>query len=159
MAGFGFGELDQQLPHRGVARVFRRLAVIALGLEFHVLGELAHLLQPERAHQPQRLLGMQEALDVLAADQRQIFAEFLAVEVVEHGAVVHLLFGHLVEHLGGGGELLAQAFGEAAVDAAVLFLVGDGERQHFLLGQVGKFFHEECLSGRRRANAHILELF
>ena len=141
VAGFGFGEFDQQLPHRGVARGFRRLAVVALGLEFHVLGELAHVLEAERARQPQRLLGMQKALHVLAADQRQIFAEFLAVEVVEHGAVVHLLLGHLVEDLGRGGELLAQAFGEAAIDAAVLFLIGDGQRQHFLLGQVGKLFH------------------
>ena len=76
---------------------------------------------------------MQKALHVLAADQRQIFAEFFAVEVVEHGAVMHFFLGHLVEHLGRGGELLAQALGEAAVDAAVLFLVGDGEGQHFLL--------------------------
>ena len=141
MPGLGFRELDQQFAHGGVARVLRRLAVIALGLVFHVLGEFAHFFQAERPHQPERGLVVDEALDVLAADQRQIFAEFLPVEVVQHGAVVHLLVGHLVEHLGGGGELLAQAFGKAAVDAAVLLLVGDGERQHFLLGQVGKFLH------------------
>ena len=102
---------------------------------------------------------MDEALDVLAADQRQIFAEFLPVEVVEHGAVVHLLLGHLVEHLGGGGELLAQALGEAAVDAAVLFLVGDGERQHFLLGQIGKSFHGAPLKSSAGGRFDILELF
>ena len=39
------------------------------------------------------------------------------------------------------GKLLAQALGEAAIDAAVLFFIGDGERQHFLFGQVGKSFH------------------
>ena len=142
VAGFRFGKFDQQLPHRGVARAFGGLAVIALGLEFHVLGELAHVLEPERARQPRGLLGMQEALHVLAADQRQIFAELLAVEVEQHGAVVHLFLGHLVEYFRRGGERLAQAFGEATVDAAVLFLVGDGQRQHFLLGQVGKSFHE-----------------
>ncbi len=86
-------------------------------------------------------------LHVLAADQRQVFAEFLPVEV--DTACVRwrdLLVRHLVEHLGGGGKLLAQAFGEAAVDAAVLLLVGDGEREDFLLGQVGKAFHGRSLS-------------
>ena len=141
MAGFGFREFDQQLAHRGIARRFGRLAIEALGLEFHVLGELAHLLEPERPHQPERLLRLDEALHVLATDQRQIVAEFLAVEVEQHGAVVHFLFRHLVEYLGGGGKLLAQAFGETAIDAAVLFFVGDGKRQHFLFGEVGKSFH------------------
>ncbi len=98
------------------------------------LGELAHLVEAERAHQPERLAVVDEALDVLAADQRQVLAEFLAVHVEQHGAVAHLLVGHFVEHLGGGGKRLAQALGEAAVDAAVLVLVGDGEREDFLLG-------------------------
>jgi hypothetical protein len=95
---------------------------------------------------------MDEALDVLAADQRQIFAEFLAIEVEQPGAVGDFLFRHLVEHLGGGGELRAQALGKAAIDAAVLFLVGDGQRQYFLLGQVGKFLHVKRPLNRRLAN-------
>ena len=40
----GFRKLIQQLAHRGIACVLGRLAVVALRLEFHVLGELAHLL-------------------------------------------------------------------------------------------------------------------
>ncbi len=84
---------------------------------------------------------MDEALDVLAADQRQVFAEFLPVEIEQHGAVVHFFVGHLVEDLGRGRILLAQALGEAAIDTAVLFLVGDGQRQHFLLAQLGEFLH------------------
>ena len=43
---------------------------------------------------------LDEALDVLAADQRQVVAEFRAIQVEQHGAVAHLLVGHLVEHLG-----------------------------------------------------------
>ena len=39
--------------------------------------------------------------------------------------------------LAGGRILRAQAFGEAAIDAAVLLLVGDGEGEDFLLGEVG----------------------
>ena len=84
---------------------------------------------------------LDEAFDVLAADQRQVVAEFLPVEVEQHAAVAHFLVRHLVEDLGGGGIFLAQAFGEAAIDAAVLFLVGDGEREDFLFGEIGEAFH------------------
>ncbi len=34
--------------------------------------------------------------------------------------------------------MLAQAFGKAAIDAAVVLLVGDGQRQDFLLAEIGK---------------------
>ncbi len=138
---FDLGELEQEFPGRGVARGVGGAAVEALGLELHVLGELAHLVEIELRHQPERLLG-DEAFDVLAADQRQVLAEFRAVELEQHGAMAHLLVGHLVEHLGGGRILLAQALGEAAIDAAVLVLVGDRERQDFLFGEIGETFHE-----------------
>jgi hypothetical protein len=62
-----------------VSRV-RSAAVEAVGLVFHVLGELAHLIEIERRHQPQRFLG-DEALDVLPSDQRQVFAEFRPVKL------------------------------------------------------------------------------
>jgi hypothetical protein len=84
---------------------------------------------------------LHEALDVLAADQRQVVAELGTIEIEQHGAMVHLLFRHLVEDLGGGGILGAQSFGKAAVDPAVLLLVGDGEREDFLLGKLGKALH------------------
>ncbi len=40
------------------------------------------------------------------------------------------------------GILRPQALGKAAVDAAVLVLVGDGKRQDFLLGEIGETFHK-----------------
>ena len=46
----------------------------------------------------------------------------------------HLLLGHFVEHLGRGRKGFAQAFGKPPIDAAILVLIGDGERQDFLLG-------------------------
>src|SRR5437762_3216475 len=76
-----------------------------------------------------------------AADQRQVFAEFRPVEVEQHGAVAHLLLRHLVEDLGGGRIFRAQPFGKAAIDAAVLVLVGDGKREDFLFGELGKALH------------------
>jgi hypothetical protein len=42
----------------------------------------------------------------------------------------------------------AEALGEAAIDAAVLFLVGDGEGENLLLGQIGEALHgaaQSCL--------------
>ena len=48
--------------------------------------------------------------------------------------MAHLLLGHLVENLGRGGKFVPQALGKAAVNAAVLLLIGDGERQNLLLG-------------------------
>ena len=159
VACFSLRQLDQQLAHRGVACVFCRLAVEALRLELHVLGELAHLLEAERPHQPQRLLRLQEALDVLPADQRQVVSEFLAIEIEQHRAVMHFLFGHLVEYLCGGRELLAQTFGKTAIDAAILFLVGDGEGQNFLLAEIGKSFHALPRCRPRNVLWHMLESF
>jgi hypothetical protein len=69
--------------------------------------------------------------------------------------VAHLLFRHLVEDLGGGRIFRAQPFGKAAIDAAVLLLVGDGKREDFLFGEFSKAFHgAPALEGWR-----ILEAF
>jgi len=54
---------------------------------------------------------------------------------------MHFLFGHLVEYFCRGRELLAQTFRKTAIDAAILFFVGDGESQNFLLAEIGKSFH------------------
>jgi hypothetical protein len=56
--------------------------------------------------------------------------------------VANLLLRHLVKDLGRGWIFLAQPLGEAAIDPAVLVLVGDGERKDFLFGQLGKAFQE-----------------
>ena len=139
--GLDLSQFEEQLSNRDVAGGFRGPAVEAFGFVFHPSGELPHLVEAERTHQPERLAVMDEAADVLAADQRQVLAEFFAVHVEQHAPMPHLLVGHLVEHLGGGGEWLAQTLGETAVDAAVLVLAGDGERENFLLGKFGKTLH------------------
>ena len=145
MPGFGFGKLQQKPTDRNVARTVGRLAIESLSFYLHFLGERAHLAEDERPHQPERRLVRDEILDVVATDQRQIVAKLLAVEVEQHRAVMNFLLRHLVEYLGGGRKLLTQAFGKTAIDAAVFFLVGDGKREHFLLGEVGKAFHRKSL--------------
>src|SRR5512134_2779925 len=110
MTCFGFGEFYQKLTYRCVARVFRCPAVVALRLEFHVLGKLADLFEAERPREPKRLCRMKEAFDVLAADQRQVVPKLLAIEIEQHRAVMHFLFSHLVEYFCRSRELLAQTF-------------------------------------------------
>ena len=72
---------------------------------------------------------------MLAADQRDAFAEARPVPLDQPGAMAVLLLRHLVEHFGGLRKLLAQPVGIGAVDAPVVFLRGNRQRQDFLFGQ------------------------
>ena len=135
-----FRQLVEELADRGVARCLCGLAIEPRCFELQGLGVFAHLVEAERPHQPERLV-LDESLHVLAADQRQVVAEFRPIEIEQHGAMAHLFLRHFQKDLGRGGILLAQAFGETAIDAAVLLLVGNGECQDFLLAEIGKTFH------------------
>ena len=84
----------------------------------------------------------------LAADRRQVRPEPLFVELQQHVPVFRLLAGHLLEDLGGGGIALAQVFGEAQIDAAVLLFAGNGDGQDFAFCQCGKALHGTRLSQR-----------
>ena len=70
-----------------------------------------------------------------------MLAELRDEEVDEAAAVLVLLRRHVDEDLGGGGIVLAQALGEVGVDAPVLFLVGDRQREHLALGEVVEIAH------------------
>ena len=94
---------------------------------------------PERA-------ALDVAADVLAADQRDVIAEFFDKHVDQHAAVLVFLFRHVAEDAGGVGVILLQALGEVGVDAAILLLVADGQRQDFAFGQVGKGAHRQLSS-------------
>jgi hypothetical protein len=145
MTGFGFGKLEQKLSYGNVTRAVSCLAVKALCLIFHFLGELARFAKDERACQPGRRLVRDEVLDVVAADEGQVFAELSSIEIVQHRAMVHLFLGHLVEDLGRRRVLLAKALREIAIDAAVFFFIGNRKGQNFLFGQIGKTFHGRSL--------------
>jgi hypothetical protein len=93
------GEIAEQLAGRRVRGPLGRLGVIARVFVLHLLGVIAHLVEAERPHQPQWWVR-DEAFDVLAADQRQVFAEPLAVEFDQPAPVPGFLLGHLVEYLG-----------------------------------------------------------
>ena len=52
--------------------------------------------------------------------------------------------------LGGGGVVLAQAVGEVGVDAPVLLLVGDRQRDHLALGKVVETAHRRTPVSSRK---------
>ena len=148
------GELGQQLAHRGVFRRLRGAAIKPRRLELHLLGEFTRGIDRQRAVEPDRP-ALDKAFDVLAADQRQKIAEFLAVEIEQHVVMADLLLRHLVVHCRRVGIGFAQRVGEGTIDAVIFVFVGDGERQHFLLAQFGKAFHglSSCFRSARRPQA------
>ena len=91
----GGGELGQQIAHRRVLRGFRGAAVEPCRLELHLLGEFSGGVDRQRPVEPDRA-ARDEAFDVLAADQRQKIAEFLAMQIEQHVAMADLLIRHLV---------------------------------------------------------------
>ena len=85
---------------------------------------------------------------MLAADERDVVAEFLDEFVDEHAAMFVLFRRHILEDTRGVGIVLLQAFGKVGVDAAVLLLVADRQRQDFAFGQVREGAHgnsQACL--------------
>ncbi len=132
---FGVGQIAQQLADRGVADFLDGALVEAPRLQLHDLRLLAHRVQAERTHQPHRP-AVDEAFDVLAADQRDVLAELLLVELNQAGAVLRLLRLHLLEDHGAGGVGFAQAVGEIAVDAPVFFFERNRQGQNLALGEL-----------------------
>jgi hypothetical protein len=55
--------------------------------------------------------------------------------------MAHLLLGHLVVHFGCVRIRCAQRVREGAIDAVILVLIGDRERENLLLAEFRKAFH------------------
>ncbi len=70
---------------------------------------------------------------------------FSRVELDEPAAVAGLLLAHAVEYRGGGGKILAQAFGEIGVDALVFLFERDRQGQNFALGQAVEASHDSSV--------------
>jgi hypothetical protein len=78
---------------------------------------------------------LNEAPDVLTADQRDVLTEFSAINLQQSPAVLTFLARHLSENIGAARVLVPQAFGDVQVNAAILFLVGNRQCEDFTLGQ------------------------
>jgi hypothetical protein len=91
-----------------------------------------------------------EIIDPLRPEDGTVLAEPLAIKVVEHRAMAALFLGHAFEEPCGGRKFRRAGLGEALVDAAVLFLVGDGQRQNLALREFGDAFAR----GKHRQEPH-----
>ena len=142
----GLGKVAEQLADRGVFAARRRAAVETQCLEFHALGEVAHLVEPERTDLPDRRM-LDEATNVVAPDQWDVLAELLLIKLDQAAAMIAFLAGHFGEDVGRGGVVLAQTLGDVGVDTAVLFLVGNGQREDLALGEIGEVTHGANIVG------------
>ena len=124
----------------GVAGALGGQAIEARRVLLHFARARAHRVDAERADLPDRL-ARDVAANVLAANERNVLAELRDEEIDEAPAVLVLLGRHVREDLGAGGIVLAQAVGEVGVDAPVLLLVGDRQREHLALGEVVEIAH------------------
>jgi hypothetical protein len=137
----GLCEVAEQLADRRVGRAGQSLTVEPRRGALHVVGVRARSFEAQRLHLPDRLLR-NIAPDMLAADERNVVAEFRDKKVDEPTPMRVLLGGHLVEHFGGRRIVFVQAVREIGVDARILLLVADGEGEYLALGQVVEIAHD-----------------
>jgi hypothetical protein len=133
-------QIAQQLADGSVARPAGRAAIEALCLRFHDLRLLAHRIQPQRPDVPHRAV-LDEPAHVAAPDQRDVLAEFLAEQVDQAPPVFAFLRRHFREDRGARREIRTQPVGEVGVDAAVLLLAADRQREHFPLAELVEIPH------------------
>ena len=145
-------QIAQKLAGIGILRPLRRHAVEIGRVAFHLLRLFAHPVEAEVFHQPDRAAGV-ETRDMLAPDQGDDLTEAGAVAFDQPVAVLVLLGGHILEHPGRAGIIGAQAFGIGAVDARVVFLGGNGEREDLLLAQIGE--PPTIGQGRKHRRPHL----
>jgi hypothetical protein len=109
---------------------------------------LADILDPQRADEP---FGapFDETLHVLPTDQRDVLAEFLAIEIEQRLPMLRFLRLHLLEHLGGSWVRLAKPIGKITVNAPIFFLEKYRQRQNFALSEIFETLlgHRGCPRG------------
>ncbi len=149
VAALDLGEMQEHLAQACIKRLCGGTIIEIRSLDLHQRRFGAHLLGLEVLGPPHGAAG-EEVAHILAADGRQMLAESLAIEIEQHRTMASLLLRHALEQLGGSGEFRGAGLGEALVDAAILFLVGDGERQHLTLGEIG----DALARGKDRQEAH-----
>src|SRR5260370_20429635 len=99
--------------------------------------------------------AVEKAFDVLAADERDVLAKPLAVDLKQGVAVPGLLGLHLFKNLGRGRVRFAESLGEVAIDPAILLFQGDRQGEDFALGEV---FEVSCHRGSSQKVRQLLAL-
>src|SRR6185369_15722269 len=91
-----FGKIAEQLPNVGVSRAPGGHFIELLCFEFHPFGRLLDGSETERPNEPDRP-PLQEATDILPADQRHMIAKSLFVELQQTMAMAILVAPHLTK--------------------------------------------------------------
>ena len=135
------GQVAEQLADARVGgppgRPPRRSVCVSSSISSRLLADGG---QPQRPHQPDRPAA-DEPLDVLPADQRDVLAELLAVQLDQPVPVPVFLDRHVAEHLRRCRIAVAQAVRVALVNALILLFEGDCERKDLLLRQIREILH------------------
>ena len=137
MCGFCCRQIAQEFTGGGVRGATRRAHIEIMRVAFHCRRLTADFLQPEVFRQPHRAAGVKSG-HMLAPDQRDHLAEPRDMQVDQPLAVAVLLLCHAIKNGGRTGEIRAQPFGIAAINAGVILFRGNCKRQNFLLAQVRK---------------------
>src|SRR5271168_773294 len=111
MGALLLSEIVKQLAYVDVLGAGGGALVEVARLDLHRARLVADGLQAQRAHQPDRL-AMDETSYVLTAEEWDVVAEFLAVELQETVPVSGFFGSHAVEDGCGCGKVLAKALGE-----------------------------------------------
>jgi len=133
-------EIIEQLTGARVVGAFRRSFVEATAFHFHHACLFANVIKREGSREPDGL-AREEAFDVLAAYERNVFAELLTEQIDQATAVAGLFFAHTVENRGRRRKVMAEAFGVVGVDAFVFFFERNGKSQNFAFGQIVESAH------------------
>ena len=134
---FGRRQIAKQLADGGVARAARRLLIEPGGVLLHLPRLAAHDIDPERPQLPDRAT-LHPAAHILPANERNVIAEFLDVEIDQLTAMLALLGRHIGEDMRAGGIIVPQALGEVGVDAPVLLFAADRQRKNLAFAEVGE---------------------
>lgn len=103
----------------------------------HRSGLPANGLDLERAFEPDRL-ALDESLDVLLANQRNVFAKSRAVEFKQSMPMPGFFFAHPLKCLGRRGIGRPDSVGKIGINPPVFLLLGDGQRQDFTFRELLK---------------------
>ena len=111
VVAFFLRKIVEELANVYVLRLRRRSLVEASCFGFHGGSMVARRIDTESLDQPHRA-AVHESLDVLAANQRDVFAKLLVVQIEQAAAMAGLLHAHAFEDGGTGGEVLAEFLGD-----------------------------------------------
>src|SRR5437870_4777321 len=129
MPAFNVSQITQELTNRSIADLLDGPFIEASCFQFHDFCLSPYDVDAKRPDQPDRA-ALHKSLDVVAADEWDVFTEALAESFDQAGTVLGLLALHFLKYSGGGGVHFAQTIGEVAIDATVFLLQCNSQRQN-----------------------------